>query len=433
MKRTSFHRMMRVGAAALAIGLCAIGHGASAEDTVRSGIQIGALGALRTTLPEIQAKHGLKYDIKDFRDSTEALRALDQGELEIANTTAQHLVRAIEEGINVVWVAGWGGGYNVLVAGKDFALPAADDAAVKAAILKRKASAPVKIGVPTGSMQHARLLQYLRAIGVDANKDVTVVNIPFPAHPQALQGGEVDMDMTLAGFGVLAMEKSGAKLVKHLFGGPYGKQEIGFIVQRSLIEKKPDLVARIVASHVEAMNMFSGDMAKQVMYEKKYSRFPPTVIETAEQKFLRYDYRTNVADLKTNGILIVNTDNEYTYLGRLVVEFDADGNIVTDLLDDYVAINGAYASTEDTLEEVYGDDIGDAFADGSKGDQVRDITEAVNDVIAVKEAMLTSNERGIQNFDSALLHLYKEGRIDMEEALANADSRTNLEARINFG
>jgi twitching motility protein PilU len=55
------------------------------------------------------------------------------------------------------------------------------------------------------------------------------------------------------------------------------------------------------------------------------------------------------------------------------------------------------------------------------------------DVIGVKEAMLTSNERGIQNFDSALLYLYKEGRIDIEEALANADSRTNLEARINFG
>ncbi len=55
------------------------------------------------------------------------------------------------------------------------------------------------------------------------------------------------------------------------------------------------------------------------------------------------------------------------------------------------------------------------------------------DVIGVKEAMLTSNERGIQHFDSALLHLYKEGRIDIEEALNNADSRTNLEARINFG
>jgi twitching motility protein PilU len=55
------------------------------------------------------------------------------------------------------------------------------------------------------------------------------------------------------------------------------------------------------------------------------------------------------------------------------------------------------------------------------------------DVIGVKEAMLTSHEHGIQTFDTALLKLYKEGRIDIDEALANADSRTNLEARINFG
>jgi twitching motility protein PilU len=55
------------------------------------------------------------------------------------------------------------------------------------------------------------------------------------------------------------------------------------------------------------------------------------------------------------------------------------------------------------------------------------------DVIGVKEAMLSSGEHGIQTFDSALLRLFKEGRIDIDEALANADSRTNLEARINFG
>ena len=55
------------------------------------------------------------------------------------------------------------------------------------------------------------------------------------------------------------------------------------------------------------------------------------------------------------------------------------------------------------------------------------------DVIGVKEALLISSEQGIQNFDTALLRLFKSGRIDMDEALSNADSRTNLEARINFG
>jgi twitching motility protein PilU len=55
------------------------------------------------------------------------------------------------------------------------------------------------------------------------------------------------------------------------------------------------------------------------------------------------------------------------------------------------------------------------------------------DVSSIKEAIRASNERGIQSFDVALYTLYKQQRIELEEALANADSRTNLEAKINFG
>jgi len=51
----------------------------------------------------------------------------------------------------------------------------------------------------------------------------------------------------------------------------------------------------------------------------------------------------------------------------------------------------------------------------------------------VKEAMTTSSDRGMLTFDNSLYKLYKDGLIDMDEALNNADSRTNLEAKINFG
>ena len=51
----------------------------------------------------------------------------------------------------------------------------------------------------------------------------------------------------------------------------------------------------------------------------------------------------------------------------------------------------------------------------------------------IKEAMEGSGTRGMQTFDMALHNLFKEERISLEEALGNADSRTNLEAKINFG
>ena len=63
------------------------------------------------------------------------------------------------------------------------------------------------------------------------------------------------------------------------------------------------------------------------------------------------------------------------------------------------------------------------------------IAELINrgDIALVKEAFEKSSEQGMQTFDAALLDLYRREKIAMEEALANADSRTNLEARINFG
>jgi twitching motility protein PilU len=55
------------------------------------------------------------------------------------------------------------------------------------------------------------------------------------------------------------------------------------------------------------------------------------------------------------------------------------------------------------------------------------------DVTGIKEAITSSGERGIQSFDVSLRDLFKAGRIELEEALSSADSRANLEAKINFG
>jgi 2',3'-cyclic-nucleotide 2'-phosphodiesterase (5'-nucleotidase family) len=88
--------------------------------------------------------------------------------------------------------------------------------------------------------------------------------------------------------------------------------------------------------------------------------------------------------------LIVNTDNEYTYLGRLVLTFDTEGRIIPTSLDP--AINGAYAATAANVAAAWGVDEADlattAFAEGTKGDQVADITEAVEAVILAKDGQV---------------------------------------------
>jgi len=51
----------------------------------------------------------------------------------------------------------------------------------------------------------------------------------------------------------------------------------------------------------------------------------------------------------------------------------------------------------------------------------------------IKEAMQKGSKDGMQTFDQALYRLYKEGRVELEEALSKADSRADLEWRLSFG
>jgi twitching motility protein PilU len=63
------------------------------------------------------------------------------------------------------------------------------------------------------------------------------------------------------------------------------------------------------------------------------------------------------------------------------------------------------------------------------------ISELINkgEVGAIKDAMKESPEEGTITFDQALIALYKAGKITLDEALQNADSRNDLSLAIRLG
>ncbi|WP_211167703.1 esterase-like activity of phytase family protein [Pseudanabaena yagii] len=84
--------------------------------------------------------------------------------------------------------------------------------------------------------------------------------------------------------------------------------------------------------------------------------------------------------------LIVTTDTEYSYLGRLVVDFNANGEIILPNLNPI--INGAYASTEANLQAAYGttQTAAQIVASSVIGSNVNAITQAINNVIISKDS-----------------------------------------------
>lgn len=103
-------------------------------------------------------------------------------------------------------------------------------------------------------------------------------------------------------------------------------------------------------------------------------------------------YPLVIKDKDGNNTLVVNTDNEFTYLGRLVVDFDANGHIVPSSLTANTAINGAYAATDANVANAWGVSAEQlattAYASGTRGGQVKALTDAVQAVITAKDGVV---------------------------------------------
>jgi predicted extracellular nuclease len=81
--------------------------------------------------------------------------------------------------------------------------------------------------------------------------------------------------------------------------------------------------------------------------------------------------------------ILVNTDGSYKYVGRLVIDFDADGNIIAESYDE--TISGAYATDETGLANIEGADDIDP--------EVQAITDAIQEEILASEG----NVFGVSN------------------------------------
>ena len=75
-------------------------------------------------------------------------------------------------------------------------------------------------------------------------------------------------------------------------------------------------------------------------------------------------YPIVTTNLDGDPALIVSTPGEYAYVGRLVVDFDANGVLLADHLNP--AVNDAYPTDSDGVQSLWGD-LDAPFADGDEG------------------------------------------------------------------
>ena len=95
-------------------------------------------------------------------------------------------------------------------------------------------------------------------------------------------------------------------------------------------------------------------------------------------------------DANGNDVAVVSTPGEYSYLGRLVVEFDDAGNLLVDTIDE--SVSGSIATdTQGVLDVTGAASREDALAASTKADIVEDLTSDVGNIIEANDNIVFGN------------------------------------------
>ena len=96
-----------------------------------------------------------------------------------------------------------------------------------------------------------------------------------------------------------------------------------------------------------------------------------------------YDsYPIVTQDASGNDVVVVNTAGGWRYVAELVVEFDEQGRVIADSIDQNTS--GVYASTDEQVAALWGD-LESAFADGTKGSIAKELVGAVGEFVAEQD------------------------------------------------
>ena len=262
--------------------------------TLKVGHLTRQLGNLVPLYPEVGPKHGVTFEVTFFPDGAALLQALSSGDVLLAAPTKVQLVQAMQRGVDLLMVVGYAGGYSLYLTGKRVSARADDWSSIKSLAAEKKGRGETfKIGTPTGSLQHITLLQQLHAAGIDASRDLEVINVPFAEHVNVLDAGQVDMVGTLALFAAQAILQDKGTLFKHAVDTPLRRFDVGFVTTRKLATERPADIQAVVNAHYDAMKNIVDDPTHGLEREVKYTELPEAVVKKSYE-FLTFDYRVDV-------------------------------------------------------------------------------------------------------------------------------------------
>ncbi|MDN5567867.1 MAG: 5'-nucleotidase C-terminal domain-containing protein, partial [Paracoccus sp. (in: a-proteobacteria)] len=130
-------------------------------------------------------------------------------------------------------------------------------------------------------------------------------------------------------------------------------------------------------------------------------------------------YPIFTTDADGNPIAVVNTDGSYKYVGRLVVDFDADGHIIPESYD--AAVSGAYATDDQGVADLGAQDLVDPEIQAIVDQLEAEIIATQSNIFGYSDVFLNGNRTGTDAGQDA------DGVRTQETNLGNLTAMANLD------
>ena len=193
---------------------------------------------------------GYEVEVLPFTNPGDQKTALLAGELDMTGTTMVTAITAAEKGEPIRIVAGLCNKCSALVV-KGFRHKKPED-------LKGK-----HIAYVPGTMHHALLLEVLKRAGLDADKDVELLQIDFFDMGQALREGSIDAFLSGEPYPSEALLDGYGEILEYpYFDDSIGTINAAMIVREETIREEPGKVQALVNAHVKATRALQEDEQK---------------------------------------------------------------------------------------------------------------------------------------------------------------------------
>jgi NitT/TauT family transport system substrate-binding protein len=273
--------------AAAAVLVTAISAPAQAQDKIVLGFSASTAfsNAFVAANEGIFKKHGLEVEMKLVPNSSTTPAALMADSLQVATPTAPITLQAIEQGLDLVVLAG--GSYYAKGI-EDVAVMVRPDSAIKTAKDfegKRVATAGLN------AFLHVLFRKWMSENGGD-HKKVIFTETPFAQQIDVLRSGQVDAILAVQPFLARALETNVGRVVAFYIAALEGETLAGwYVATRKWAQANPKAAAAFAAAIREATELAQKDAALIRKANLVYIPFPAEV----QAKFPDARYRAVVA------------------------------------------------------------------------------------------------------------------------------------------